>query len=288
MAQQIKFEPLSGCIGALVHGVDLSNNHEDETIEQIQEGLMMHLALVFPGQNLSSAAHVALGERFGLLEPRHPLHDIADDLENIMVIENGPKRAPDNEDWHADMTFRTLPPQASLLAARVLPPKGGDTMFSNMYAVYDDLSKSMRHFLGTLDAVHSVETGYKKILVRDPIYEKDRLKALEKMDPADSYTTHPVVEHHPITGRPYLNVNEAFTSHIADLHSDESRALLNMLAERVRMPRYQVRHRWSVGDLVMWDNLATQHYAAGDYSEYRLMHRVTVKQFFRAREKETT
>jgi len=275
----MKFEPLTGCIGALVHDVDLSRNIDERTVDEIRTALIEHLVLVFPQQGLSSAHQVELGGRLGELEPRHPLHDIADGFDNIMVIENGPMRAPDNEDWHADMTFRLHPPQASLLQAIVLPPKGGDTMFSNMYAVYEDLSPPMQEFLEKLTAVHSVETGYRKLLIRDPEFEKSRLEALDKMDPVNSRVTHPVIATHPHTSRKYLNVSEAFTSHIVELEDHEGRVLQEMLARRVREPRYQVRHRWSVGDLVIWDNLATQHFAAGDYTEYRRMHRVTVKKF---------
>jgi taurine dioxygenase len=233
--------------------------------------------LVVPEQNLSPAEQVNFGARFGVLEPRHPLHKIAEGQEHIMVVENGPERPPDNEDWHADMTYRAAPPRVSILQAKVLPPRGGDTLFSNVHAVYDDLSLAMQRFLQGLTAQHSVATGYRKALVRDPIYEKERLHALEQMDPANSLVVHPVVGHHPVSGRPYLNINQSFTSHVVELTNEESQALLAMLEQRVREPRYQVRHRWSVGDIVMWDNYGAQHYAAGDYSEYRLMHRVTVK-----------
>ena len=273
----MKFEPLTGCIGAQLHDVDLSRNVDTRIANEIRTALIEHQVLVFPKQELSSAHLVELGSRLGELEPRHPLHDTADGFDNIMVIENGPMRAPDNEEWHADMSFRLHPPQASLLQAMVLPPKGGDTMFASMYAVYEDLSPLMQEFLEKLTAVHSVETGYRKLLDRDPEFEKSRLEALENMNPANSRVTHPVIATHPLSGRKYLNVSESFTSHIVELEDHEGCMLQEMLARRVREPRYQMRHRWSVGDLVIWDNLAAQHFAAGDYAEYRRMHRVTIK-----------
>ena len=99
---------------------------------------------------------------------------------------------------------------------------------------------------------------------------------MNRMNGSESRCIHPVVAEHPITGKRYLNVNETFTRRIVGVSEEESRVILEMLFGHVRHPRYQVRHRWSVGDLVVWDNLATQHFAVGDYADYRLMHRVTV------------
>ncbi len=271
----IEFEPLTGCIGARVHGVDLGVVLGDDDFDVLVAGLMEHLILVFAQQDISPAQHVDLGRRFGALEPRHPLYPIVDNLENIMLIENGPERPPDNETWHADMTFRPAPCHVSLLQAKVLPPKGGDTMFASMYAVYDDLSAPLQAFLGDLSAVHDVECGFRADIVNRG--EGERLDALDHMDRASAQACHPVIASHPVTGRRFINVNECFTSHIVELSSHESRDVLAGLYAMVREPRYQVRHRWCVNDLAVWDNLATQHFAVGDYSQYRAMHRVTVK-----------
>ena len=271
------FEPLTGCIGAMVHGVDVSSASMPQLADQIHAGLIEHIALVLPKQGMTAQHHVDLGRALGDLEPRHPLYPIVDDLENIMLIENGPERPPDNEVWHADMTFRPIPPHCSLLQAKVLPPRGGDTMFANMYAIFEDLPEEIQTFLSTLTAVHDVKVGFQESLSLNQ--ETGRLEALARMDRTDSCCVHPVVATHPVTGRRYISVNESFTDHIVQLPGDEGKAILDMLYERVRHPRYQVRHRWSPNDLVIWDNLASQHFAVGDYTEYRRMHRVTVKSY---------
>ena len=271
------FEPLTGCIGAMVHGVDVSNASMPQLADQIHAGLMEHIVLVLPKQDMTAQHHVDLGRALGDLEPRHPLYPIVDNLENIMLIENGPERPPDNEIWHSDMTFRPIPPHCSLLQAKVLQPRGGDTMFANMYAIFEDLPEEIQTFLSTLTAVHDVKAGFQESLSHNQ--ETDRLEALAKMDRADSHCVHPVVAKHPVSGRRYINVNEVFTDHIVQLPGDEGKGILHMLYERVRHPRYQVRHRWAPNDLVIWDNLASQHFAVGDYTEYRRMHRVTVKSY---------
>ncbi len=271
------FEPLTGQIGAVVHGADLSRPPCRALGEVIFSGLIESLVLVFPRQAISPERHVELGRALGELEPRHPLYPVVDQFEHVMVIENGPERPPDNEMWHADMTFRPQPPRCSLLHAKVLPSKGGDTLFANMYAVYEDLSERLKAYLATATAIHDVRAGFAKIFEENG--ETDRMDAMNRMNRSESRCIHPVVATHPITGRRYLNVNETFTSRIVEVSEEESRVILEMLFTRVRHPRYQVRHRWSVGDIVIWDNLATQHFAVGDYTEYRRMHRVTVRAF---------
>ena len=271
----IRVERLTRDIGAIVHDVDLSPCLSRDFVSSLRDALQEHLVLVLPRQGLSPAEHVRLGNALGELEPRHPLYPTIDPYENIMVIENGPQRPPDNEMWHADMTFRAQPPHCSLLQAQILPPVGGDTMFANMYQIYDDLSDQLKEFLADLSAEHDVRTGFTEIFKNNG--ETERANKMSNMDRSNSQCIHPVIAVHPATGRRYLNVNETFTSRVIELPKEESKAVLSMLFEFTRHPRYQVRHRWSVGDLVIWDNLATQHFAVGDYTEYRCMHRVTVK-----------
>ncbi|MCP5072510.1 MAG: hypothetical protein GY947_04345 [Rhodobacteraceae bacterium] len=277
MMMEMEFEPLTGTFGAIVHGVDLSSAPDDRTIDTIMDGLMEHLVLVFPQQDITAQQLFDLGNQLGDLEPKHPLLDHVAGFENMLRLENGPDRPPNNEDWHADMTFRARPPQCSLLQAKVLPSRGGDTMFANMCAIYDDLSDAMKAMIENLTAIHDVDRGYRKIL-NDP-KDQATLRTMENMDPANSRVSHPVTGTHPVSGRQYLNVSECYTSQIDGMSQDEGDALLKMLTAQVWNPRYQLRHRWAVNDLVIFDNLATQHYAVGDYTEYRRMHRMTVKTY---------
>ncbi len=194
-----EIEKLTRDIGAIVHDVDLSVALTEELIASLRKSLLQHLVLVIPNQALSPAAHVNLGTALGELEPRHPLYPTINQFENIMVIENGPQRPPDNEMWHADMTFRAKPPHCSLLQADVLPTVGGDTMFANMYAVYDDLSDHLKTFLADLKAEHDVRAGFSKIF--EDNNEADRADSMKNMDRSNSQCIHPVVATHPVTGK---------------------------------------------------------------------------------------
>jgi len=277
MSNQVTFQPLTGCIGARVDGIDLDAELSDESFAQIRQGLLEYKALLVPGQDLTPAAHVALGARLGELVPRHPDYPTIEGFENIMVIENGPERPPDNEFWHKDMTYRPDPPHCSLLQARVLPPHGGDTMFANMQAVYEDLSPPLQSMLGQLSVVHDQVTGFEKTLLQNGEFE--RLDKIKNQAENQRRNVHPAVGVHPLTGYKYLGIDDCFVSHFVELSKAESDGLLRVLREIFKQPKYHVRINWNPYDLAIWDNICTLHYAVGDYQEYRRMQRVTVSRF---------
>ncbi len=172
MNPAIEFEPLTGCIGARVDGVDLNRDLTDADFNHIREALFQYKALLFPAQNLTPAAHVALGRRFGELVPNHPDYPTVEAQAEIMVIENGPQRPPDNESWHKDMTYRPQPPQCSLLQAKILPPRGGDTLIADMEAAFDDLSPPLQALLRQLTVVHDLVHGLAPTLVANGEIER--------------------------------------------------------------------------------------------------------------------
>ena len=276
MSGRLGFEPLTGRIGARVAGIASAGTIDDAVFAGLREALSTWKVLLLPKLELSPAAHVALGRRFGELVA-HPDYPTIAGHDEIMVIENGPLRPPDNEVWHKDMTFRPDPPHCSLLHARELPPRGGDTMFADMEAVLDDLSPPLRSLLEGLTVVHDQLHGFEPTLRAN-----DELERLEKMrahPPELRRNTHPAIGVHPLTGRRYLGVDDCFVTHFVELAAAESDMLLKLLRDRLKLPRYHVRIHWAVDDLVIWDNVSTLHYAVGDYSEYRRMHRVTVSRY---------
>jgi taurine dioxygenase len=242
--------PLTGSCGAEVHGVDLTALDADGW-NAMYAAWLEHLVLFFPGQSLDADAHVALGRRFG--EPEiHPFITKRDDDHPEIVVIDTIGRGGDL--WHTDVTFSPTPPMASILQMMVNPPRGGDTIFTNQYLAFETLSDPLRELVDGLTAVHTAAVfGH-----------------------PDQQATHPVVRTHPDTGRRSLFVNRTFTSHIVELRREESDALLQQLYSWSEQPAFQCRYRWDLGTVGIWDNRCTQHYAIPDYSERRVIERVTV------------
>ncbi|MFI9508722.1 TauD/TfdA dioxygenase family protein [Nocardia sp. NPDC052566] len=252
MVADIDVQPVSGALGAEVRGVDLATL-TDSDFELVHALLLEHLVLFFPDQGeLPPAAHVAFGRRFGEVEV-HPYLPKVDGYPEVALIESDKGGKVDC--WHTDMTFQPTPPIVSILQLVTCPPKGGDTMFTNQYLVYERLSAPLRELVDGLTAVHTVtvrETGF------------------------SASTEHPLVREHPETGRRSLYANRLFTSHIPQLSRNESDALLQHLVEFSEGPQFSCRFRWRQGAVTMWDNRVTQHYAVNDYTERRVGRRVTV------------
>ena len=201
----------------------------------------------------------------------------------------------DGLSWHTDVTFVERPPLGSILNAIVIPPAGGDTMFSDQRATYEALSAPMRAFLETLTAVHDGRAAFGGLLKRrkdaerraaqgapagiPPASERDHDNGAERSGkplPTLEPSEHPVVRTHPETGRKSLFVNPGFTSHIKGLSRSESHALLQYLYAHSVEPRFTVRYHWTAGDLGFWDNRVTQHSVVGDFTGPRVIQRVTL------------
>ena len=157
----------------------------------------------------------------------------------------------------------------SILRMFTVPPHGGDTLFSSMYAAYAALSEQMKSYLGGLSALHDGGPYYRSVnamLGRD-----DRGRTY----PA---TEHPVIRTHPVSGRKALYVNSLFTQRILGIPRGESDAMLDFLFAHVQNPQFQCRFQWEQHSIAFWDNRCTQHYAVWDYfPEVRSGYRVTVK-----------
>jgi taurine dioxygenase len=269
----MRLVPFTAHFGAEIHDFDLTRVSDDIAAANLRKLLTEKFVLVFRGQTLTPEAHVRLGHVFGTPAPRHPLYDHVPGHEPIMIIRNDKDHPPENEVWHSDLSCKAHPPAVSILHGVTLPPSGGDTLWCNMHAVHDALSTPMRQFLGGLTAIHDFQTGF--AYVRDR--KEERVTALDQVEREANRTRHPIIKPHPRTGRPLIYVNESFTSHIHELPEHEGRPILRMLFDMVKNATFQMRLRWEPGTVVMWDNMATQHFAVGDhYPQLREMHRVTV------------
>jgi taurine dioxygenase len=244
--------PLTGAIGAEVIGPKLSRL-DDRQWAELQSLWLEHLALFFPGQYLDADEHVALGRRFGQLEV-HPFIPKLDDAHPEIVVLNSHRGGGKTNVWHTDVTFSATPPMASILYMQTCPPLGGDTMVTNQYLAYETLSPALKDLLEGLTAEHTAAPfGHPEITA-----------------------VHPAVRIHPATGRRSLYVNRTFTSHFVELRRSESDALLQYLFSWSEQPNFNCRYSWNQGDIGIWDNRCTQHYAVDDYEDTRVLHRVTV------------
>ena len=267
----LELSPLCGAMGAEVHGVDLSRDKESVILNTIQDAFHENIVLLFRDQCLTPAQHVRFTSFFGPVEP-HPLgsREGAPSQPEILVLENSADTpAPRNDFWHSDISFAECPPLGSVIHALEVPGEGlGDTLFCNMYSVFEELSPGLQKTLEGLRALHSAEA-----LVRRNNEDDNNAKPIASVP---GMVSHPVVRTHPQTGRKALYVNPYFTERFEGWTLEESRLWIDWLTQRATRLENIYRHRWRKGDVLMWDNRCAMHYAIYDYdSKPRLFHRAT-------------
>jgi alpha-ketoglutarate-dependent taurine dioxygenase len=276
---------LSGAIGAEIRGVDLTADLAEATVADIRTLLLRHKVVFFPGQRLTPSTHLAFAARFGEVTPAHPVIPGIDGHPEVFEIDytksrelyatygDVAARRSSGVSWHTDVTFVERPPLGSILNAVVIPPAGGDTMWSNQVGAYESLSPALQRFLDGLTAVHDGRAQFGELLRRrgEGSWEGEVYDQLRPV-------VHPVVRTHPETGERALFVNAGFTSHIVELSRDESDHLLAYLHAHSTKPEHTVRYHWSAGDVAFWDNRATQHAVVGDFDgQHRVIQRVTLR-----------
>ena len=267
----LRIERLGPALGAVIHGIDLASIDEIAAFD-IRRALLAHKVLFFRDQHgFDDDAQVRLGNLLGDLTPGHPVAGNHERSE-IYNIDSSDPEFSFSDVWHTDVTFMKQPPAISILRAVTLPPYGGDTSWADSQAAYDSLSAPFKALADQLLAVHDGNREWGAFLKKNGGHEWEgeivtELPAVE----------HPVVRVHPETGRRGLFVNPGFTSHVSGVSEAESRAVLDALYAHLTQPEHTIRHRWAPGDVGIWDNRATSHYANRDYTNTRVMHRVTVR-----------
>jgi taurine dioxygenase len=261
---------IGGRIGAEIHGVDLRAELDDAVFAEITTALLRFKALVFRGQHLDDEQQLRFAARFGPLTTAHPTVPSVDGQPNILPV-RGEEGIRANR-WHTDVTFVQSPPKISTLRAVVIPPYGGNTLIANTAAAYRDLPEPLRAFADTLHAVHTNDYDYEL-----PRFATEQAAEYHKAFVSRRYqTAHPVVRVHPDSGERGLFIG-GFAQRIVGLSSTESRDILRLLQAYVTRPENVLRVQWSVGDVVVFDNRITQHYAPDDYGDQpRTLFRVTV------------
>ncbi|WP_433343925.1 TauD/TfdA dioxygenase family protein [Streptomyces sp. CA-253872] len=268
----LRLTPLGPRFGAEVHGIDLGRL-DDGQVAAVRAALVAYKVLFVRGQDIDDAAQIAFGRRLGEVTAGHPVHDSGGVPDEVYALDSQDNGFADV--WHTDVTFVARPPAISVLRAVVLPPTGGDTSWADSQAAYESLTPGLRALIDPLTAVHdgSREFGYylAQRRGRGNVWDGEVFQDLSPVE-------HPVVRVHPESGRRGLFVNPGFTSHIAGVSEYESRGILDILYAHLTKPEHTIRHRWQPGDVALWDNRATSHYANRDYGEqHRVMHRITLR-----------
>jgi taurine dioxygenase len=253
-------------------GVDL-RELDEPAVAAIRRAWLDHLVIFFRDQNLTPAQLLAFARRMG--EPiEYPFLKGLDGFPEITpVVKLEHERANFGGIWHSDTTYLERPPMGSMLLAREVPSRGGDTLFSNMYLAYETLSPGLRRML---DGLVGVNSSAKADTTKT---REDRMRDGGARDDArqEYAAEHPVVRTHPETGRKALYVNRGHTLRFAGMSEAESAPLLEFLFAHQTRPEFTCRFRWQAGSLALWDNRCAQHYPLNDYHGYRrVMERVTL------------
>lgn len=272
----VSISPSTPALGAEIGGLDLDRPLSSAESDLLRAAWLKYKVIFFRDQDISHESHVRLGRLFGELEG-HPVIPSVEGYPEILRIEGvegveltaatlAPFQAYNK--WHTDVTFRARPSIASILRARVLPPLGGDTMWADTAAAWAGLPQPVKDRIDGLEAEHDIVRSF-----GGRVSEEKRAQLARDFPPV----RHPVVRTHPETGEKILYVNYTFTSRIVGVSETESESLLRLLFDRIKVPEYQVRFRWTPNAIGIWDNRSTQHYAVGDYwPAHRVLERVTV------------
>jgi taurine dioxygenase len=259
--QAFELVPRGITLGAEIRGLDLRRPLTPVQREELAWALDQWKLLIFPGQPLSIAEQAAFAGGWGTLtdDQLGASTELAPE-ECVVVFGRDADTVGSENAWHSDGTFRPVPTAGTTLRAVEVPGRGGDTLFADMAAAFDNLSEDTRARIAGLTAEHDWSIGY---------YAQKYASDLPRLRAQTPPVTHPVVIAHPRTGRPTLFVNPLFTARIEGLEPSESDRLLSELFTPATLPELQFRLHWEPDTLILWDNLAVQHYGASDYYPQR-------------------
>jgi alpha-ketoglutarate-dependent sulfate ester dioxygenase len=265
----LDIRPVTPAIGAEIHGIRLSGDLPAETMTAIRDALLRHRVVFFRGQNhLDDARHEAFARLLGPLAA-HPTVPAIAGTEAVLELDSENARA---RKWHTDSTYAATFPLFSVLRGVVIPPVGGDTVWANTAAAYASLPPVLRGLADQLWALHSNSYDYAhpNATAREEHYRETVFKS------TICEVEHPVVQVHPLTGERAIVLGH-FARKLLGVGSADSGHLFAVLQDQVTRLENTVRWRWTVSDVVIWDNRATQHRAIDDYGDQRrIVRRVTV------------
>jgi taurine dioxygenase len=261
-------------IGAEISDVQVGPDLSSEQVVEIKDALAQHKVVFFRDQfHVDDDVQLGFASRLGTVTKPHPT--VAGDGDAVLPIDSDRSKA---NSWHTDVTFVDRIPSASILRAVLLPPYGGSTVWANTTRAYAKLHPALQAMADRLWAVHSNRFDY----IREPAGRRiggvdvKEQAYREEFDTIEFRTEHPVVRRHPVTGERTLLLGH-FVRHFVGITPQESEQLFSLLQKHITKLENTVRWTWRPGDIVIWDNQATQHYAVDDYDNLpRRMHRITL------------
>jgi len=269
----MRCEPLTAAIGARVDDVDLRAPITPALAAELRDALDRHLVLGFRDQSIDDEHQIALARVWG--EPEvHPIREAMGNDEVLSDITDAPEDMPNRAGWHTDVTYMKRPPRAAVLRGVEIPPTGGDTVFANMIWAFDRLSPRMQTYLDGLTVEYRAEVGFEE-WVRTNLGDEIAEKAIAVVGDG---SVHPIVRTHQRTGQKILFFDKAYGHGIPDVTDDESEMLMAWLTTRAEDPSIQCRWSWQTGDVLVWDETATQHFGANDHAGHsRTIRRLTIE-----------
>lgn len=271
--------PIGGALGAELRDAD-PRTLDDDGFAMFRDALHRYGVVFFPRVGLTPDEHMAFAARLGRLEVFPSARAMGVTEPGFQVIEDGPDVPIAADRWHTDATYIADPPKYALLHAELMPERGGDTLWASTAALFDRLSPTMQEFLLGLETHHDstpfIEGFLEKVESR---FTAEQLEGFSgRMHEMFPPVTHPLVIEIPETGQRSLYLGGEVMTHVVGLHADESAALLSFLRGRLDDPALQIRWRWGVGDLAVWDERSTNHRNSGDYwPQRRIIRRVEVR-----------
>jgi alpha-ketoglutarate-dependent sulfate ester dioxygenase len=270
----IDVRQLAGNIGAEIRGVDVAEPVSQAAADEIRRALLRHKVVFLRDQRLDYPSQVAFAQQLGPLTLGHPT--LASPPDQPLLEEIDSRKGGRANHWHTDVTFVDRPPAFTLLRAVVIPPVGGDTIWANTVTAYESLPPELRDLADRLRVVHTNAYDYAATDGREARHDSEYARRRQEFVSVVFETEHPAVRVHPETAERSL-VLGGFARSVTGLAPQAGRDLIRVLQDYVTRPENTVRWQWRVGDLAIWDNRATQHYAIFDYgTEHRRGERVTV------------